>query len=363
MVQDNPQAKLTLPFRKLYSFLEKERHIAVLFIIIAMCCVGFLDYLTGEEYSFSIFYLVPISFAAWSMGLRAGVIVSLANAAVWFGIDFIIDHQLHGYPRVSYWNSLVGCGFFVIVSILLSKLNTALKKEKAVSDLKTRMISFVSHEINNSLTSMKLALALLQEENPESTPERREIMYGVLLSVYSIIRQTSVNFLNQARIQEGRLVLEKKTIDPQRIISDTADLIRPLITDKGLEFSMVKPDLPAFVVADPDALLLVITNLAGNAVKYTPKPGKVTIRLIPTGEKVLFEVEDTGIGMSADDLKKIATPFFRTEDGKRKAKGFGIGLNLCREIIQAHGSTLNIESETGRGTKASFTLPASNEGQ
>ncbi len=359
MPQAKPPAKPLSPLKDLYAFLEKDRRIAIVFVLAAMCCVGVLDYATGEEYSFSIFYLVPISFAAWSMGRNVGISVSLAGSAVWIGIDFLLDHQKYGYSRVSYWNSLVGCAFFVVVSVLISKLNSTLKKEKSISEMKTRMISFVSHEINNSLTSMNMTLALLDEENLTSSPERRKAMYDVLASVYSVIRQTSLNFLNQARMQEGKLVMDKVLTDPLKVISGTADLISPLVADKGLELTISRPESPVLVLADPDALLLVITNLAGNAVKYTPKNGKISIRLSFDGEKALFEVEDTGIGMSGDELEKIATPYYRTEDGKKKAKGFGIGLNLCREIIQAHGSSLNIESEKGKGTKAGFYLPAS----
>lgn len=362
MLQAKPPAKTPNPLVSLYAFLEKDRRIALIFVLAAMCGVGFLDYITGEEYSFSIFYLVPISFAAWSMGRNIGISVSLAGAAVWIGIDFLIDHQKYGASRVPYWNSLVGCAFFVVVSVLISKLNSTLKKEKSVSEMKTRMISFVSHEINNSLTSMNMALALLDEENLASSPERRKAMYDVLTSVYSVIRQTSLNFLNQARMQEGKLVMYKVLSDPLKVISATADLISPLAADKGLELTISRPESPVLVLADPDALLLVITNLAGNAVKYTPRNGKIGISLSFDGEKALFEIADTGIGMSGDELEKIATPYYRTEDGKKKAKGFGIGLNLCREIIQAHGSALSIESEKGRGTKTSFTLPASNLG-
>jgi two-component system cell cycle sensor histidine kinase PleC len=185
-------------------------------------------------------------------------------------------------------------------------------------------------------------------------------MYKILANVYSVVRQTSINFLNQARMQEGRLVMDKKPTDPMTIISETAGLISPQAADKELAFSISKPEGPVLVMADPHALLLVITNLAGNAVKYTPRNGKVTMRLKLEKGKVIFEIEDTGIGMSEEDLKKIATPYYRTQEGKKKASGFGIGLNLCREIIEAHGSTLSIESEKGRGTKAGFALPVSN---
>ena len=357
MDQNEPSRK-HICIRKFYTFIENDHRMAMALIFVLMFCVGSMDYVTGEEYSFSIFYLMPIFLAAWIMGLRTGIVVSLANTAVWVGIDFLIDHQRYGYPRISYWNSLVGCGFFVIVSVLISKLSSILKREKAVSELKTRMISFVSHEINNSMTSMNMAIAILEEENLTSSPERREKMYEVLNSVYSVIRQTSANFLNQARMQQGRLVMDRQMTDPLKIISDTADLLRPLIADKALELAISKPGTPIRVLADPDALLLVITNLAGNAVKYTPKNGKVSIRLILGKGEALFEIHDTGIGMSENELKQIMTPYYRTEEGKKRAGGFGIGLNLCREIIHAHDSSLIIKSEKGKGTRISFTLPA-----
>ncbi len=359
MGQNRSSPKAVFSWRKLDAFFENSPRLSWLFVFLSLVCIGYLDYVTGEEYSFSVFYLIPIAFAAWRMGRGAGIAVSLASAAVWVGIDALLDRQEHGASQISDWNSLVGFAFFLIVSILVSKLSRTLVKEKAGSELKTRMISFVSHEINNSLTSMNMALAILQEDNLTSSPEGREKMYGILASVYSIIRQTSANFLNQARMQEGRFTMSMKMTDPQEAVSVTAGLIRPLIADKAMEFIVSGPSVPVLVLADPDALLLVITNLAGNAVKYTPKNGKVHIRLTLQGEKALFEVEDTGIGMDEEELKQVTAPYYRTDAGKKHAKGFGIGLNLCREIVQAHGSTLHIESKKGRGTKISFTLPAS----
>jgi signal transduction histidine kinase len=357
MGQNKPIAGLILSFKRFYDFLEKDPRMAVIFVLGSLCGIGFLDYTTGEEYSFSVFYLIPVSFAAWRSGRRTGVAVSLVSAAVWIGIDFLIDHQKDGHPQISYWNSLVGCGFFLIVSVLISALNRTFKAERAASELKTRMVSFVSHEINNSLASMNLALTLLQEDNLASSPVERKRMYEVLGRVYSVIRQTSANFLNQARMQEGRFAMDIVMTDPLKIISETVALISPLTTDKALAVNISAPKSPVLVLADPDALLLLMTNLVGNAVKYTPKNGKISIRLIRERGKALFEVEDTGIGMSEDELERINTPYHRTDDGKKHAKGFGIGLNLCRELLQAHGSSLRIESKKGSGTKISFTLP------
>jgi signal transduction histidine kinase len=121
------------------------------------------------------------------------------------------------------------------------------------------------------------------------------------------------------------------------------------------------PAVPLLVSADRELVLLAISNLIGNALKYTPAGGRITLRLAAdadAGGKVVFSVENTGSGLNRDELARVFESFYRTETGKASAEGFGMGLKISQEILLAHGSRLTVSSEHGKSVKFSFPLNA-----
>jgi signal transduction histidine kinase len=132
-----------------------------------------------------------------------------------------------------------------------------------------------------------------------------------------------------------------------------------------VELRLDFPNSPVPVNADPDALSVVMSNLIGNAFKYTPDGGTVTIRITtePSAARARVSVEDTGIGISEADLAKITSGFYRTEGGRQAARGFGVGLKVTRELLESQHSKLEIDSAPGRGSTFSFQLPLWMEGQ
>ena len=134
-----------------------------------------------------------------------------------------------------------------------------------------------------------------------------------------------------------------------------------MLKQKNLKLSTKMPAIPIMVYADHTALALVVSNLLSNAIKYTPQNGKITVEVCSAGEsgtKAIFSVEDTGIGIPLEDLKKITAGFYRTEEGKNAAAGFGLGLKISSELLALHGSRLEISSEKGKGSSFFFELPA-----
>jgi signal transduction histidine kinase len=131
----------------------------------------------------------------------------------------------------------------------------------------------------------------------------------------------------------------------------------PVVESKKVELRLDLPPHPVPAKADPDALSVIMTNLVGNAFKYTPAGGTVTVRVEAGPDTALVSVEDTGIGIPKADQERVASGFYRAEGGRRTAKGFGVGLKVTRELLESQGSRLEIESEPGRGSKFSFSLP------
>jgi len=120
-----------------------------------------------------------------------------------------------------------------------------------------------------------------------------------------------------------------------------------------------EPDLPS-VLADAERVMEVVTNLVHNAIKFTPAGGQVTISARLAGEEVILSVQDTGIGIPADDLPRIFERFYKA-DRARSGGGTGLGLSIARHIVQGHGGRIWAESVEGRGSTFYFSLPAVKE--
>ncbi|MBI5622255.1 MAG: PAS domain S-box protein [Elusimicrobia bacterium] len=234
---------------------------------------------------------------------------------------------------------------------------------REVAELKSGMISLVSHEFGNILTSMNAAMHLLEGSEPVPKDESRRHSYEVVRRSIERLKGTSLNFLNLHRLESGKLPLDLHATPIRSVVLDRVLALRPMAEVRRIELRLesdLPEDLQLQVRADPEALSLVVGNLISNAVKYTPAGGSVTIRLgLPEGDpsRALLEVRDTGIGIEPRERALISSGFYRTARGRRVAGGFGVGLMLVKELLERHGSHLEIRSKPGQGSCFSFSLP------
>jgi signal transduction histidine kinase len=237
-----------------------------------------------------------------------------------------------------------------------------LAKEKAEEDsrLKTEMVSLVSHEYTNILTSMQLAVKMLKTFEPEPLPAEKAGFYEVLERSIQHLIMTTSSFLTLERIESGKLRLDIRPTLMHDLARDTLSMLEPITRGKGIRIALDFPKEPLNVNADPGALSVVVSNLLSNAVKYTRDGGSITLRIArETGPRpvALFAVEDTGIGISKMDQRLIFSGFRRVDDGRELTKGTGVGLKLAQMLVEAHGAKLELESEPGRGSRFFFRLP------
>ncbi len=330
---------------------------AVLLVIV----VGCADYFTGYEIAVSFFYLIPVLLVTWRVGLLHGLAVSFLSALAWFVSDYGFTGRVYAHPLIPYWNALVGLAFFIVSVLLLSRIRTLLQKEQAQSQLKSSLLHTVSHEFNNALTVMSTGLYLLKDSEPKPADTTRDRLFLMLGNAQTQMALYVKNILNEARMEQGKFKLDKKPLALRELAGECADSVRELLKQKDITLEIKMPELPVFVSADKEAMALVLSNLLGNAIKYTPQNGRIAVEICPTGEppqKVIFSVEDSGIGISLADLKKITAGFYRTEEGKEAAAGFGLGLRIVNELLNLHESRLEISSEKGKGSNFFFELPA-----
>jgi PAS domain S-box-containing protein len=167
------------------------------------------------------------------------------------------------------------------------------------------------------------------------------------------------DLLDIAKIDAGKFSLQREPIEPAPFAEACIEMVREAANDQELMLSVeVEPEMPAFQ-ADARRLKQVMLNLLSNAIKFTEPGGSVVLRLGRTeDDTILFEVRDTGLGMSADELAIAMEPFGQVDAGlNRRHDGAGLGLPLARSLVEQHGGRLRIDSEKGRGTIVTVTLP------
>lgn len=233
-------------------------------------------------------------------------------------------------------------------------LNAQYEREREMSRLKSQLVSGVSHEFNNALSVIHTAHVLLQEndKSPDDAP-----WHEMLEANIRALSAMAKNLLNLGRMESGKFHVDLQRVDLEPLLKGTLDRLAVIARRKSLEARLEVPaDLPG-VAADPEALALVVANLLSNAFKYTPERGTVTVSAAPASGGVEVAVTDTGIGVAPGDREKIFSGYYRTEAGKKAAKGFGVGLALSRMVLEAHGADLALSSEPGKGSRFSFVLP------
>lgn len=240
---------------------------------------------------------------------------------------------------------------------LTGRLNQQFRREKELGEIKTQLVSTISHEFNNAMTIIVGVTSLLEDSDGES-PERRTRYYAMIRDNVKALTIACSSLINMGRLESGRFALKARRVELTQLLQETAQRLEILSLQKKQTVTVELPQDPLPVRADPELLSLVMTNLLSNAIKYTPDGGRVTLGLRrvsdPDGAELFCR--DTGIGISPDEQERILTGYYRTESGRKAAKGFGVGLALANSLVQAHGSRLTVESRPGKGSTFSFRL-------
>lgn len=242
---------------------------------------------------------------------------------------------------------------------LLSEAAHRYQRELELGQLKTKLVSMVSHEFANALSVIECALPLLKETAGEPDEARRPI-YEALESNVRSLHVTAHNLLNLGRLEAGKLTLNFRSTEAVALVKDCLRTLEMLCRRKNIEPSFEGTEGPLHARAEPESLSLVVCNLISNAIKYTPDGGKLRVGVGPDPadpRRALIYVEDTGIGIGKAEQKKVLGGNYRTEQGQRTAKGFGVGILFARTILDAHGAELKVRSSPGKGSRFYFSVP------
>jgi signal transduction histidine kinase len=215
------------------------------------------------------------------------------------------------------------------------------------------VLQIVSHDLRNPIHTIGMAADLMLD-----SPERRR-QYDRTISIIkrSTVRMNRLvqDLLDVTKSEKSTLSIEVAVTEIDTLLADAADELEPLARENALGFTVTsQAELPD-IMADRARLLQVFSNLVGNAVKFTPRGGHVTISAAIAGDKVKFAVIDTGPGIAADQLGRVFNRFWQASPSDKR--GLGLGLTIAKSIVDAHGGEIGVQSNLGEGTTFWFTVP------
>jgi len=313
--------------------------------------LGGIDYLTGTEFSFSIFYLLPVSMVAWFAGKRAGVLISVVSVVAWLIADLAAGH-IYSHPAILPWNTLVRLGFFLIMTYILTILQTVQHKRE-------ELIQFVVHDLRSPLSIIILGLGVLQRNDDEMNETQRSLIKNAMASSQWLL--TLINsLLDLSRLESRQMPLQIDQVTVKELIQ--LSLNQVTLWAERNQVSLVvqlEVDAQTTIYADRDVSMRVLVNLLSNAIRFGPPETVVTVRVAPVEANMLaFSVIDQGPGIPKKWAHKVFDKFVQVEARKAGAAvGSGLGLTFCRLAVEVQGGQIWLESDTGQGTTVTFTLP------
>ena len=252
----------------------------------------------------------------------------------------------HAVPIFDAQRQLVG------VTLML----TDVTRLRRLDEVKTGLISTVSHELKTPLTSIRLAIHLvLSEKIGELSAKQIEVLEAAREDS-DRLNQVIEDLLDISRIESGQAEIQMQSVNVQELMLRVTDKVKPAFRDHRVTLKTeVSPDVPS-VLADPSRLSLVFDNLLSNALKYTLPGGEVRMTAKSEDSMVRFVVQDTGVGIAQEYMPRIFEKFFRVPGQEQVSSG--LGLTIAKEIVEAHGGTIGVASQVGTGTTFTVDLKA-----
>ena len=242
---------------------------------------------------------------------------------------------------------------------MIKGIEEAQERDEEVSKMKSEFLSIAAHQLRTPLSALKWVLNLTLEGDLGKLQKKQKELLGKGYETNERMIMLVNDLLDVVRIEEGRFdyKLEKGAV--VEIMESIVRETRVLAEKKGVQLFFHKPSrrLPE-VALDLLKFRLAVANIIDNAVQYTPTNGRIDIEFVRKDNEILVSVKDTGIGITADQLSRVFTKFFRADNAMRVVTaGSGLGLFIAKNIIEKHGGKIWIESQEGKGTTVYFTIP------
>jgi len=231
------------------------------------------------------------------------------------------------------------------------------QERKEIDNAKTEFLNITSHELRTPMTPLKAHLQMLNEGYFGKLNKKQKQSLSVVIRNADRLNNIISDFLEISRIEAAKLKFDFKKVDVKQLINDTITFMQGFAKEKNISFITKVGNLP-IIEADPDRISQVLRNLIDNAVKFSNENSKIEISAELKDDFILFGVRDYGCGISTENQIKIFEPFYQVESlTKRKYGGTGLGLTICRGIVESQKGKIWVESQLGKGSKFYFTVP------
>jgi signal transduction histidine kinase len=245
---------------------------------------------------------------------------------------------------------------------LIARIENDNEELRWLDRLKNDFISIVAHDLRTPLTSVNGYLRLLGDTRLGTLDAQQSDFVDLALRNTRRLNNLIANFLDLSVMESGELKLKTREVRVNEVALEAIKALKNLAEAKHIHLTSDLPEPGPVQTADPDKLEQVFINLLGNAVKFTPQDGHITVGVRPESREgkqgVLAWVKDDGPGIPEDELAKVFDKFYQIENkASRIVPGTGLGLTICRRIVEAHGGQIWVESVEGKGASFNFFIP------
>lgn len=343
--------------------------VAVAAVALATGARWLLDPALGNFYPFVTYYVAILAVALLA-SLWPSVVALILGA---FAADFFfippryvvlphpegVEHQL-GLALYC----MVGISSIVVCEALRAAERRADLRAADLADTNRRQLEFLallSHELRNPLAPIRNALEILRQTGGQG--DTGKLAIDMMQRQFRQLVRLVDDLLDVSRISRGRIALRREPVELASAVRRGVEAARPSCDSKELELSVAVPPEPLYLNADPARLAHIVDNLLNNACKFTGRGGRVTLAVLREGGQAVIRVQDTGIGIAADQLGRIFEMFSQVDASVERAEGgLGLGLVLVKHLVELHGGTVEAHSAgLGKGAEFVVRLPVQDE--
>jgi signal transduction histidine kinase len=320
----------------------------------ALAVVSWLIFFEGFGPPYALFPLLIWAAVRFEARGATAATFLVSAIAIW-------GTSLHRGPFATHSleQSLLDLQIFMAVAAITALILAAVIGERWRTEVLRRreeLLMMMSHDLRNPLTAIEVASGALEKQ---FSSDQRDGRAGKQVSTirHAARRMSALihDLLELAAAEAGRLAIHREPHDAGAILTDAIEMMQPLAAQKSLTLSRECPNEPLRVLCDRERILEVLSNLIGNAIKFGPESGTVSVTARASGGDAWFSVTDTGPGIPPEQLSCIFDRFWQ---GKQAPwGGIGLGLAITKKLVEAHGRKISVESRTGRGSTFSFSLP------